>query len=121
MGRMPLKEAVDPDKGAARELAALQEVAKRDRKELSSMEKRQEKLRAKHRSGPSRETERELEKATKDVSHLRGRMNDSDHEITIKEMRLARMMQEAKWAERKSGKDEPYDLNLAVDKEYVTP
>lgn len=121
MGRMPLKEAVDPDKGAARELAALQEVSKRHRKELAVLEKRQEELRAKHRSGPSRGTERELEKATKDVSVMRGSMNQLDGEITIKEMRLARMAQEAKWAARKSGKDEPYDLNLAVDKEYVTP
>lgn len=121
MGRMPLKEAVDPNLGAARELAALQEVSKRTRKELPIMEKRQEELRAKHRSGPSRDTERELEKVTKDVAGMRGRLNYYDREITIKEMRLGRMTQEAKWAAKKSGKDEPYDLNLAVDKEYVTP
>ena len=121
MGRMPLKEAVDPNLGAARELAALQEVAKRARQELSVMEKRQEELRARHRSGPSRDTERELEKTTKDVSGMRTRLNRYDGEITIKEMRLARMVQEAKWAARKSGENEPYDLNLAVDKEYVTP
>ncbi|OGR98125.1 MAG: hypothetical protein A2V88_06155 [Elusimicrobia bacterium RBG_16_66_12] len=121
MGRVTLKEAVDPNIGASRELAALQEVAKRTRKDLAVLEKRQEELRAKHRSGPSRDTERELEKATKDVSDMRGRLDGYDREMTIKEMRLARMMQEAKWAARKSGKDEPYDLNLAVDKEYVTP
>lgn len=121
MGRMPLKEAVDPNLGAARELAALQEVAKRSRKELAVMEKRQEELRAKHRAGPSRDTERELEKATKDVSSLRSMLNYYDRETTLKEMRISRMIQEAKWAAAKSGKNEPYDLNLPVDKEYVTP
>lgn len=121
MGRMPLKEAVDPDKGAARELAALQEISKRNRKELAGLETRQEELRAKHRVGPSRDTERELEKATKDVASRRGMSNYYDKEITIKEMRLSRMNQEAKWAAQKSGPDEPYDLNLALDKEYVTP
>lgn len=121
MGRLPLKEAVDPNLGAARELAAQQEIVKRNRKELAVLEKRQEELRAKHRAGPSRDTERELEKATKDVSSLRTLLNYFDHNMTIAEMRLSRMNQEAKWAAQKSGKDEPYDLNLAVDKEYVTP
>lgn len=121
MGRMPLKEAVDPNLGAARELAALQEIAKRTRKELPAMEKRQEELRAKHRAGPSRDTERELEKATKDVTSIRNRLNYYDRETTLKEMRLSRMNQEAKWAAQRSGKDEPYDLNLVLDKGYVTP
>ena len=119
-GRLPLRQAVDPNFGPAREISAVVRMQEDARVQLVAAERELNEARAAQARAPSREADRRLEKATRDAYGARVAVSGFEHRHTIQSLRLSRMKQEADWA---FGKDPnaPYDLNLQVDRRYVTP
>mgnify|MGYP001561366355 CR=1 FL=1 len=124
-GRVPLREAVDPDLGAARELGSIRVLREQAKIKTAELEKKQEDIRKRREAAPSRDLDKELEKVTKDLAGARSQYTRYDSESTLKEIRLRRMQSEVDWMNKKTRKkgapDEPFDLDLPVDKDYVIP
>ncbi|MBI5209368.1 MAG: hypothetical protein HY927_05275 [Elusimicrobia bacterium] len=123
MGRIPLREAVDPVTGAPRELEALRAMRRKAKEDIELLEKRQEEARART---PSRERDKELEKVSRDLLAARSEFNQHDTAVTIREIRLRRMQSEVQWVNKKSQakgdkQPPPFDMSLSVDKDYVVP
>ncbi len=123
MGRLPLREAINPITGAPRELDATRRLLADAKSEAASLEADQDRVRRQRDLKPSRELDRELERATKDLAVAREKVAVYDREATLKELRLRRMQSEASWLDGKTqgATAEAFDLHLAVDRSYVTP
>lgn len=125
MGRAPLREAIDPNTGAPRQLQAFQALLERYKTETAQLERNQSEIRAKRDKQSSRELDRELEKATRDLGNHRAYMSTLDTRIAITEIRIRRMQSEVDWLNKKSQEKgqphQPFDLSLPVDKDYVLP
>lgn len=122
-GRVPLREAVNPLTGAPRQLAATRRLLSDAKAAAAALEAQQEKVRQRRENAPSRELDRELEKVTKDLADARKEVAAYDKNATLLELRVRRMQSEADWLTKRSKGKTPdeFDLNLAVDREYVTP
>lgn len=124
-GRTPLRDVVDPNFGAARQLAALDEAAANARREVGELEQRVATLERRMSTQASRELDREYEKAMKDLSGSRSRLNASQTERALMSIRLRRMQAEFAWASKRStaqgGNTGLYSLSLPVDRSYSEP
>ena len=124
-GRVPLREAVDPQLGAVRELGSFRHLREKAKANTALLEKKQAAIRKRREASPSRELDKELEKVTKDLADARSSHTAFDSASTLKEIRLRRMQSEVDWMNTKALKTgsppEPFDLSLPVDKDYVIP
>lgn len=120
MGRLPLRDAVDPNFGAPRELAALKVLRDRSKAGVAEAEKRLQEARV---GASSRGQDKAVEQAARDLASAQSRTAYYNREITLKEIRLKRMQSEVQWLEKrsKSASKEPHDMVLSVDKEYLVP
>lgn len=123
MGRMPLREAVDPRLGAPRELAARRAEIDQLKLVVAELETRQNELRAQRVKKNSRELDKEFDKVTQDLAGMRMHVASLEAKTDLQEIRVRRMQSNVEWLDKRSlGKTPPqFDMNLTVDKEYMVP
>jgi hypothetical protein len=120
-GRFSLREALKPN-NAPRQLAEYKMLRANAKKQMKTLEARKQELSARLETEHSRALEKELQKVSSDLTSARWGYGRADDQVTLHGLRLRRMRSELKWADAKSkGAKKPFDLNLSVDKEYVTP
>jgi hypothetical protein len=125
-GRIPLRKVVDPVMGAPVDLEGYRSQRAKAKKNVEELEKKQAEISKAREAGDSRGLDKEFEKVSTDLTSARYQFLRFDREATNMELRLRRMQSEVQWLDKKSkakGQKEPplYDMDLAVDKEYVTP
>ncbi|MBI3564976.1 MAG: hypothetical protein HY079_07265 [Elusimicrobia bacterium] len=112
-GRLPLREATDPQTGLQRQISAQQALLARARQETATQQ----------RLVAAAKTDRDLEKATRDLNFSQRREISLQYQITVSTMRLNRMNREVTWMDKRAAAAgrgaPPYDLSLPVDKDYV--
>ncbi|HAH07045.1 MAG TPA: hypothetical protein DCM05_11060 [Elusimicrobia bacterium] len=118
MGRLPLREAVDPNFGAPRELAALRALRDKTKERAAESEKRLQEARV---GASSRGQDKAVEKAANDLSGDQRMLAYYNQQVIIKELRLKRMQSEVQWLDKrnKTNGKSPHDLILSVDGEYL--
>ncbi|MBI4677827.1 MAG: hypothetical protein HY748_09620 [Elusimicrobia bacterium] len=125
-GRAPLRHVLDPEKGAPAELDAWKALRERAKGDVAALERELSELGARRDKTPSRQSDKEYEKTATDLKYARFKLAQYEGKAAELEMRIRRMRSELDWLNKKSrakGEKEPpqFDMNLAVDKDYVTP
>ena len=123
-GRMSLREAANPDTGAARQLEGFRQLAASQTAEVAKRKQAYDEASKAHALRPTTATSETLQIAAKDLGNESERLASYRYKVSIYEVQVGALQAEARWLDarsRMSGAADAakYDLELPVDKTYT--